>query len=202
MKQEELNEILRLHKMWVEGKDGGAQANLEGADLRGAYLEGANLRGAGLCMANLEGANLREANLRGARLLGANLRFANLIEANLRGAHLREANLRGALLSEAHLEGTDLRGANLRGAHLREANLIGANLDYACWPLWCGSLAVTVDSKIAAQLVYHAVRACQSVTDDADIVALCKNPELIKLANRFHRADECGRIEAAEGDAK
>ncbi len=63
MKQEELQEILDAHKKWINGKDGGARANLRGADLRGADLREANLRGA-----DLGGADLREANLRGADL--------------------------------------------------------------------------------------------------------------------------------------
>jgi hypothetical protein len=47
----------------------------------GAYLRGANLEGA-----NLEGAYLRGANLEGAYLRGANLRGANLGDAYLEGA--------------------------------------------------------------------------------------------------------------------
>src|SRR5574344_360398 len=182
MKQDKLNEILRLHKLWIEGKDGGAQA-----DLACAYLEGANLGGADLLRANLAGADLEGANLRGADLLGANLRAAHLP-----GANLSKANLGGACFRWADLSETDLAGANLSGA----------NLDYACWPLWCGSLTVKICSRIAAQLVYHVVRACQSVKDDADVVAFCRDPIVIKLANRFHRADECGKIEANEGGAK
>jgi hypothetical protein len=48
---------------------------------RGAYLRGANLEGA-----NLEGAYLRGANLEGANLEGAYLRGAYLEGANLEGA--------------------------------------------------------------------------------------------------------------------
>lgn len=264
MKLNELNEILRLHKLWLEGVAGGVKADLKGADLTDVNLTGVDLTGANLSEANLEWANLSEAalkeanlseanlsranlyktNIKGANLKSANIKSANLAGANLTVADLREANLRGANLSEAHLEcarlcgaeltranlneanlkgadlagaylecahleganldganleGADLGGTNLKGARLSWANLKGADLDYACWPLWCGSLDVTVDSKIASQLIYHTVRACQSVTDDADIVEVCKNPELIKLANRFHHADECGQIEVKEG---
>jgi hypothetical protein len=46
----------------------------------------------------------------------------------------------------------DLHGADLRGANLRDANLRGADLDFSCWPLWCGSRNVKVDARIAAQL--------------------------------------------------
>ena len=109
--QDELNEILRKHKMWLIGESGG-----ELADLRGANLREADLRWADLRWTNLRGADLRWADLRGA----------DLSRANLRGANLRGANLRGADLSRA-----DLYGANLRGANLREANLFGADLSRA-----------------------------------------------------------------------
>ena len=47
MDQQELNEILRRHKIWLEteGVDG-ARADLRGADLRWADLRGASLEGA------------------------------------------------------------------------------------------------------------------------------------------------------------
>ena len=77
----ELNKTLELHKMWIDGKEGGIKADLRGANLRGADLRGADLRG---------------ADLRGAALRGANLRYADLRDASLRGADLRDASLRGA----------------------------------------------------------------------------------------------------------
>ena len=80
---EKLQEIVDKHVLWLEDKEGGERANLEGANLRGANLRGANLEGANLEGANLEGANLRGANLRGANLEGANLEGANLVGANL-----------------------------------------------------------------------------------------------------------------------
>ncbi|EGE9494485.1 pentapeptide repeat-containing protein [Salmonella enterica subsp. enterica serovar Muenchen] len=109
-----LSKILEEHKVWITSmRESGSRANLCDANLRGA-----NLRGADLCDANLRGANLRGADLRGA----------NLCDANLRGANLRGADLRGANLCGANLRGADLRGANLCGANLCDANLCGANL--------------------------------------------------------------------------
>ena len=128
MEQKKLDEILRLHKMWLNGEEEGERADLRDADLRGA---------------DLRDADLRDADLRDADLRDAELRDADLRDADLRGAELRDADLRGA----------DLRGAELRGADLR-----GAELDYSCWPLWRGSLDVKVDRRIAAQLAYHFCR--------------------------------------------
>ncbi|EHX9519282.1 pentapeptide repeat-containing protein [Salmonella enterica] len=92
------------------------------------------MRGANLCDADLFGANLRGANLRGANLCDADLRGANLCDADLRGANLCDADLFGADLCDADLRGADLRGANLRGANLCDADLRGANLRGANLP--------------------------------------------------------------------
>ena len=136
-----------------------------------------------------EKADLREACLRGADLRGADLREAYLGEADLWGADLWGAYLRGA-----DLWGADLRGADLEEANLRGAYLWGADLDYSCWPLWCGSLDVKVDRRIAAQLCYHF---CRLDCDDPEYLA-ARNA-VIDFANTFHLVEECGRLEAAGG---
>ena len=157
MEQKELDEILQLHKMWLNGEEGKC------VDLRGANLQDANLWGA-----NLRSANLQDANLRSANLQDANLRSANLQDANLWGANLQDANLRGA-------------------------NLRGVDLDYSCWPLWCGSLDTKVDRRIAAQLAYHF---CRLDCDDPDYIA-ARNA-IIHFANEFHLVEECGWLEPKE----
>ena len=65
-------------------------------------------------------------------------------------------NLRGANLS-----GVNLRGADLSDADLRGVNLSGANLDFSCWPLWCGSSGVKIDKEQARQLLAHAFNVAQ-----------------------------------------
>ena len=70
MEASELNEILKQHRVWIDGK-GGSRADLKGADLRGADLTGANLTGADLRGADLTGAILTGAYLEGAYLHGA-----------------------------------------------------------------------------------------------------------------------------------
>ena len=185
MKNEELRKILEKHKLWLKGSKEGKKANLQWADLREADLQKANLRGAELLWADLRGANLQRADLQRADLRGVNLREADLRETDLRGVNLQKANLQ-----RADLRGADLRGANLQGADLQGVNLQGANLDFSVWPLWCGSLDVKVDARIARQLAYHLCRL------DCDDEEYLKVRDAIKdLANKFHRADECGRIE-------
>ncbi len=168
----------------------------EKTDLRSANLEEANLGGANLSYANLEEANLKGANLKGANLSDANLKYANLGGANLSYANLSYANLRSANLS-----GAELKYANLSGANLKGVDLSGANLDYSSWPLWCGSLSVKIDKRIFCQLLYHTLRAGQSVEDE-EVQALLNNPDVLKLANQFHRVEECGKLEPRQGEVK
>ena len=86
MNKEQLQEILKLHKMWLEDQEGRIRANLSGANLRGAYLRGVDLRGVDLRGAYLRGVDLRGANLSNADLSGVDLRGANLSNADLSGA--------------------------------------------------------------------------------------------------------------------
>ena len=56
MTQEELNNVLELHKKWLNGSADGKRAVIRGENISGAYLRGAELRNA-----NLHGADLRFA---------------------------------------------------------------------------------------------------------------------------------------------
>jgi uncharacterized protein YjbI with pentapeptide repeats len=71
MDAEKLQEILQLHREWLDGCENGKWADLSGANLSLADISGANLSGA-----NLRGADLRGADLRWADLRGANLDFS------------------------------------------------------------------------------------------------------------------------------
>ncbi len=112
-----------------------------------------------------------------ADLRCANLSVANLIRANLRYADLRYADLSGA----------NLRYADLSGADLRYADLRGADVDYSCWPLWCGSLGVHIDERIAKQLLYHLlfnVAYSKHISDETKRTLLTQ--EIVALANDSH----------------
>ena len=152
------------------------------------FLDGSEKEFATLRIADLRGADLHDADLRGADLRGANLH-----DADLRGADLRGADLRGADLRTADLRTADLRGANLTGANLTGADLIGADIDFSSWPLWCGSLRVKADRRIACQLLYHAL-AVMAQCDDEEVKELSMSPDLLKFANEFHRRGECAPI--------
>ena len=193
MNREELNGIMKRHKAWLEGKFGGERAELGGADLHHARLQDADL----------QGAILRNSILEDSELQGAILR-----QSDLRHSDLRQSDLQSSILEDSELQGADLRGAllqhsNLRGAGLRHCDLRGADLDYASWPLWCGSLKAYVDDRISIQLLYHTLSVVQhSPHVSKEVKAKLLTPEIVSLANRFHRVGECMKIKEWEEGTK
>ena len=82
---------------------------------------------------------------------------------------------------------------DLSDANLSDADLRGANLDCSCYPLWCGSLHLKADKRLACQLAYHL---CSMQCDDADYIKMRNS--ILGFANQFHRVDECGELEERE----
>ena len=78
MNQKELNEILDLHKKWVNN-DGGQRAILSGVDW--SYVDFSN--------ADLSGADLSNANFTNANLTNANFYRTSLTNAILTNVYLR-----------------------------------------------------------------------------------------------------------------
>jgi uncharacterized protein YjbI with pentapeptide repeats len=95
MHPDQLDEILRLHSLWMRDETGGQRADLSDAILNGANLSDASLSGADLRRANLSHADLYGADLSHAYLTGADLYDADLRRANLSGVRLSGANLHG-----------------------------------------------------------------------------------------------------------
>ena len=122
--QEELNEILEKHEMWLKDEEDGECADLISVDLKDVDLSNTDLR-----KADLYNINLRGANLRGVDLVNADLR-----NADLRGADLRDANLMGADLNNANLNNANLWNAKLSYANL---NNIETNMNTIGYSLAC-----------------------------------------------------------------
>ena len=74
---------------------------------------------------------------------------------------------------------------DLSGAYLRRADL-----DFSCYPLWCGGLHIKTDKRLACQLAYHL---CSMQCDDEEYIKLRNS--ILGFANQFHRVAECGVLE-------
>ena len=100
---------------------------------------------------------------------------------SLQDAYLQYANLRNAYLRNANLQDANLRNANLRNANLQGADLRGANIDFSCWPLWCGTANVKIDESQARQLMAHAMQNAM------EFIPNMVSDELIDWVNEFHK---------------
>ena len=87
-------------------------------------------------------------------------------------------------------ERADISGADISGADLR-----GVDLDFSCLPLWCGSLEAKFDKKHYIQFLYHTLKSLENndlIEDEFKKELLTE--QNIKIANRFHRVEECGTV--------
>ena len=162
-----------MPELWLES-DVGRTAGVPCRNQGGNAEENCTIR---------KGQKMEQAKLR--KILDEHKRWIETNQSEGSRADLQGADLRGA-----DLRGADLWRADLRGADLWRANLWGADLDYSCWPLWCGSLDVKVDKKIAVQLAYHF---CRLDCDDPEYIKT--RNAILSFANQFHRVNECGMLQ-------
>lgn len=145
-----LDEVLRLHSLWLSGKDGGEPAEIDGECLEGVNLEGVNLSGklvkkgepyytgyaerdehivgAVFRNVNLNEANLKNANLSGARFYGGSMENADLEGCSLEDARLGQQSLKGAKLKGVNMEGVSIEKSDLRSVILEDVNLCHSSL--------------------------------------------------------------------------
>ena len=100
-----------------------------------------------------------------------------------------------ALMDYEDMINAVVMNVDMKRVDMRHADMSDVDMDYSCWPLWCGSLDVKVDARIARQLAYHF---CRLVCDDPEYIS-ARNA-LVDFANGFHRVEDCGRLERIEAD--
>lgn len=98
------------------------------------------------------------------------------------------ANMHRANISWADMRGAKMSYANMSGAKMNESGISGANIDYVTITLWCGTLRIRIDNRITSQLLYH-VLSCVEVSPDVsdDVKKVLLSPEVVAIANQFHR---------------
>ena len=139
----ELQEVWRLHKLWLEGELGGSRADLRNADLRnadmryadmryaemsGAEMSGADMQNAILTSANMRSADMRHSDMRNANMRSADMRHSDMRSADMRNADMRNADMRSADMRSADMRCADMRSADMSGALMNRAMLNGANM--------------------------------------------------------------------------
>ena len=96
-----------------EGKSGGFELNLRGADLRRLSLLGGNFRDADFSRAYLMHSHFADTDLRGAKCRHAHLYMAHFLLSDLTDVDLSWADLSGATLSTSVFGNTELTGTEI-----------------------------------------------------------------------------------------
>ena len=79
-----------------------------------------------------------------------------------------------------------------QGAGGTRADLKGVNLDFSCFPLWCGGTRFRADDRIVAQVLAHLCSL------DVSPKARAELDKVLDFAKTSHRAKECGLLENKE----
>jgi hypothetical protein len=112
--QEEWDEKVRLHEVWLKYRSSGQKLELEGYDLsKLVFKKNKDLRLANLKCSNFQGMDLKFLDLRTIELNYADFRNADLSYSDLSRSDLTYSNLEYAALKGAILENTHIDHANL-----------------------------------------------------------------------------------------
>ena len=106
--QDDLDKIIKLHHLYISGKNGGARAIIKFKNLSGL---------------SLRGKDLSHADFTGSCFIGTDLSFGNFSSATFFACDMRRANLESASFVRADFRGAFVAGANLENADLKSADL-------------------------------------------------------------------------------
>ena len=93
LSQEELDRIIKSHRMYSEGSVGGARAVLTDRDLSNLDFHSADMNGADFSRSKFKHSNMSAADFTNAIFSGCDLRSANLQHAKLARADFRGAKV-------------------------------------------------------------------------------------------------------------
>lgn len=144
--QEQVNEMVRLHGMWLRGEEGGKQACVEHGDfsdldLSGVDLDGAVLHDCTFTKTNMDKAVLWEADLSDSEFFETTMRYAVVARSKFSNALIYGVDATGAVFKSVRIDGSRLRdsifaksdfsNADMRGASVINCKFLNANLGRA-----------------------------------------------------------------------
>jgi len=206
MKKEEWIKLLKkdVKKFNAERKKE-KDRNIYTIDLSNTNLSHIDISEAELYNADLYNVDFSHTKLRDSNLSGSILTNSVFYRTDISWVNMKCVSGTNVTFNQSNLGWSDFSGADLKNSIFRNSRLTGVNfinvklngtrlynndIDFSCFPLFCGSLDIKCDEKLFQQLAYHL---CRLIVDN-DEIKQCQKA-LIDVANKFHRAIECGIID-------
>ena len=133
------------------------KADFKRAETNGTFLDVdahmVDFRGA-----NLSDSHKNDGKFRHCLFHDAKLRQVWAERCIFLNSDFTRADLRGGKFKQSHFNNAYLNKAILNGAGFQGADFDGVKLDFAAWPLECGSFQVKADDRLVCQLIAHLTR--------------------------------------------
>ncbi len=161
LRQDQLDEAIKKHEMFLSGRSGGARANLQyrnlsNLDFNSCDLSQADLTGSLLIEADLSSGTFKSTSFFACDMRNADMSNGNFSRADFRGAYVAGANLSGADLSDVDLREGKIMKRDTKGI-LEDRKRSGGQGSHA---VFSGAKLTDTNLKNA-----HAVSADFSDTD-------------------------------------
>ncbi len=130
--QEELNIILKEHKLWLKDRSGKradlSDCDLSKLDMSYADMGYSNMSGTDMSHTDMSYANMSCANMRGTNMRGANMSCANMSYADMCCADMRYADMSYSNMSYVDMRDADMCYSNMSYVDVRCANMCSADM--------------------------------------------------------------------------
>jgi len=184
--------------------------SFENSDMQYINLDGCNLDRCNFNKVHLSDATLKNCSLYEAKMSHAIAKHVHFNNSLIQFAILEHSDFGYSIFINTNLEYSTLRHSKLYYCNLRDANLKSTNVSHVIFRganfkntnmdlsqinLTCSDFDIHIDDKLAIQQLFHLLKKVEYSKHVSDeIKDLLMTPQIIMLANRFHKANECGTL--------
>lgn len=131
MTQDEMNEILKLHKMWLNGEKNGVRAVIEARDLFDLTMIGANLQKAVISRSFIKNCDMENVDMSNTEILNTTIAYSNMENATLASADMINANMTEVYMPRSNLYKAIIYESTMRDCDIEESNFEQVTLRYS-----------------------------------------------------------------------
>lgn len=130
--QRQVDEMIKLHGLWLRGKEGGERAKIIGVDLSGLSLTGAHLRRAQMRDVKLADVNISVVDFSDVEFLRVTIEHADARYSTFSDTIWKNCTLRDSVLDESSFYYAYFKSSELYDNQFRKVNLCSADALYTC----------------------------------------------------------------------